>query len=974
MPALGAKVTDPNLLAALNGTAAPAAAQPAGFPGGSVMDPTKQWHTLTDDEVATEKLDPAFRWRRNAADQTEKIGEADPRIKTASGVRSLLTMGGIDLEKGIDPISPLISQSTSGMVEAIGARLKGAASGVATPGAVAIAKLEPTVNAMTLALTGGSLGNQISNTDRDFIVGQLGNVADPTQPANARLAAWESVKQRFANIMGVPYKPWSPPPATDQQQGQDQQQDDQKVAEPNWKQGPGDIGFNTPATPANENPWSGEQQASWDAFLQAHPKAAAAQINDWASAHKTQVLNADKIEEALKQGGTAGPGSSVQTGETPEEKAKVQATVKAGGYSGAFGAAAVEAVPFVDKALDAVNAVLDEQGGTLGERYKRQRRIGEETRDEFANQYPGTTIAGELGTLAAFTPTAIESVGLKAATEIIRAGGTRAEALGAARTAIMKQMSLESGALGGATGASEADNPGQIIPSTLTGALEGATGGAVLGAAGKVAPPVAQWVASKAGPIARRGIDAVDTAAARAGEALGIDVPRAIVGGPDERGKGQNLLKGGAPEMTNALSQLLDQSEAKVSGLAADVGTAGDELSLGVAGAKGGKAQVKGAKNRVDNLYAAARTAAGDESIPAPKAWQAMNEVAEKEAEAIGGSKIGDVFKELADDLAVNKKGLMTIDGARLTRTTLRNRLTNEAGLTPSNATRLTNHVMRALGEDIEDGLKAQGKDSAVALFKKADREWRKQMLLEDHVLEPYLGKNGEFDANQVASQLMEDVGNRGVRLARFLNAIPEERANAIRATLIDRLGRPPAGQQNAAGDAFSLDQFLTNWNRIKGARNLIFPKETRDSLDKMAQIAEAHKRFTKAKEPSGRYAAAAAKGALPVAGAALGGAAGYGLGGGWGSAGGGTVGAVLLPVLGALGKGRAARLLANPKFAARLAKMPQNPAAAKAYWERPWVAALARTNPELTNEILEFRDKALDALGQGDQTAPQAK
>ena len=53
-------------------------------------------------------------------------------------------------------------------------------------------------------------------------------------------------------------------------------------------------------------------------------------------------------------------------------------------------------------------------------------------------------------------------------------------------------------------------------------------------------------------------------------------------------------------------------------------------------------------------------------------------------------------------------------------------------------------------------------------------------------------------------------------------------------------MGRPPTGQQNAAGDAFSPSAFLTNWNKLDPqSRALLLPQEARLELEKLAQVAE---------------------------------------------------------------------------------------------------------------------------------------
>lgn len=130
-------------------------------------------------------------------------GPHDKSADQRRNAEALLRAAGVDIAQGIDPVADLIRGSTSGRLQAFGARAYGDITGDATSGMENIGKLQTIASDLTLQMTGGSLGAQVSNSDRDFIVQRIGNIADPTVPADQRLAAWEQVKQRMANIAGV---------------------------------------------------------------------------------------------------------------------------------------------------------------------------------------------------------------------------------------------------------------------------------------------------------------------------------------------------------------------------------------------------------------------------------------------------------------------------------------------------------------------------------------------------------------------------------------------------------------------------------------------------------------------------------------------------------------------------------------------------------------------------------------------------
>jgi hypothetical protein len=116
--------------------------------------------------------------------------------KDQSAAVRALRSAGYDVETGEDTISKLIAKSTSGGLQAAGAGTL-AFFGKSTEGRKAIAALEGTANQIATDLAGGKLGAGISNTDREFIVGALGDVANPSKTSEERLAGWTAAKNRM---------------------------------------------------------------------------------------------------------------------------------------------------------------------------------------------------------------------------------------------------------------------------------------------------------------------------------------------------------------------------------------------------------------------------------------------------------------------------------------------------------------------------------------------------------------------------------------------------------------------------------------------------------------------------------------------------------------------------------------------------------------------------------------------------------
>lgn len=123
-----------------------------------------------------------------------------------AAVRALRSAG-YDPTTGEDNISKLIQKSTSGGLEALTSGTL-AFFGKTTEGRKAIAALAGTANQIATDLAGGKLGAGISNTDRDFIVSALGDVANPSKTAEERLAGWNAAKERMrvSGLLPAPAK------------------------------------------------------------------------------------------------------------------------------------------------------------------------------------------------------------------------------------------------------------------------------------------------------------------------------------------------------------------------------------------------------------------------------------------------------------------------------------------------------------------------------------------------------------------------------------------------------------------------------------------------------------------------------------------------------------------------------------------------------------------------------------------------
>ncbi len=204
-------VTDPAILAQLNGTGAPSSAPPLGPPPKPAPPPAPPTPYQADEHgwKAQEHQQNTAEW--NATHNPDgslkpKGGDGSMDPKTLEGQRNIavstIKAANINPMTGEDPVRDLIKDSTSGSTQSWFAHAYGDVTGHSTSGMENIGRLQTIGNRMVLQSMGNSLGTGISNADRDFIASTMGDIANPDIPAEQRLAAWDQVKQRLAGLAG----------------------------------------------------------------------------------------------------------------------------------------------------------------------------------------------------------------------------------------------------------------------------------------------------------------------------------------------------------------------------------------------------------------------------------------------------------------------------------------------------------------------------------------------------------------------------------------------------------------------------------------------------------------------------------------------------------------------------------------------------------------------------------------------------
>lgn len=670
---------------------------------------------------------------------------------------------------------------------------------------------------------------------------------------------------------------------------------------------PGSQTSEVTATRLNE-----QQQAALDAFLRANagnPNFGPSQLSDFYRSMGIEggaAAGDDAFFEAVRSGGAFGTRPNYES-EDARRRAEMEALAKERYGDDPTTRASLllkgGTLNLSDELAGVGGAIFDTlTGGSPAEGYMRERDLERFVQGESRDKYGvGYEIAGGLAT-----------------------------PLGALkRPGTVGEFASQGAKLGAVAGFGEGEG--------LSGSAVNAVGGAGLGyvaggAIGKAANVRAARAATKAARQSERAALRQDFAQE------GVRALPANVGG-----SAVNRVTSGMAQSPIASDTIRDAAQDQASGFAealkrraGDVGTVRAIDDAGEAFRQAGKRGIARDAARIGRVYEeAGKQAAGVRITPTQGIRQIDDEIARL-------SEAKDIQQPLISELEKLKKSLtqnpdMSVEGLKLARSFAGKAASTEA-LRNTDAKATMKRIFGAIADDFDGGLRAAGKDKAARLFRKADALWSARIDDIDGAWEPVIGKNksGEAIVETIESMARGKSGGFA-RLKTVMSGMtPDERAD-MTATIIDRMGRATPGRQGAAGDAYSADTFLTNWNKMSDkSKELLFSSPTaRESMDRLARIAESIKE-------SGRYANASNTSGGVVA-QILAGGLGFAVG---------DVTGLAVPAASTYLTGR---LMASPRFVNWLARAPKNmtPDAAKTYTGK--LRGIAAAEPAIAGDITRF-------------------
>jgi len=466
-----------------------------------------------------------------------------------------------------------------------------------------------------------------------------------------------------------------------------------------------------------------------------------------------------------------------------------------------------------------------------------------------------------------------------------------------------------------------------------------------------------------------------------------------VLGGRGIQGMEQGVrnMATGGDVIQRAIDETTQQIETRLgdlSGLYRGGGVparAATDADAGLALRRGGREFLTAFDQESDRLYTAFgnRLPNGDATlVELTNTTGALNQVVNRFATApeLGRELQPALFRRYADAIGKAKvPGNLTWGELSAFRTKIGQMIADPVARADTDRAAL-NGLYAALSRDMEAAATAAGPD-ALAVFRAANRHYRNGLSVIDGALADIVDPKATresvwFNVRRLALQGTSRESARDLAVIR--RSVSPEAWDVYASAALRELGVATNSAQNAAGDVFSVNTFLTNWNRLSPESRAILFRGTRygdlpDQLDRLTRLVSRLKDAGRLANTSntavsvdtaqtlrllGYNAGAATLGAMTgdVAGAAGAVAA--------------TTGAMLAPRV-------AARLMTNPRFVEWLANSPMRTLTqARGNVGNPMaghigrLANIAVAEPAISEEIYQF----LSAIGASSGSAPVAQ
>lgn len=424
----------------------------------------------------------------------------------------------------------------------------------------------------------------------------------------------------------------------------------------------------------------------------------------------------------------------------------------------------------------------------------------------------------------------------------------------------------------------------------------------------------------------------------------------------------ENLLAGG-PTSSGVMTRFASQ---QADDIGAGLQRRGQALTPNASGERAGRAVEAGVETFSNNVGAQRRALywQADRYIPAgagspmTNTRRALQELTTPNpgAAQTTARMVNPRMRQMLEDLDADLQsggGQISYEALRRIRTQIGEQM-NDFSLTPDTPARELRRLYGALSRDMEEVAKSIGPEAERAA-KRANNYTRVSAARLEQV-QRVIDKNGGPEA--VFNAVMSGTRDGGTTLRAVMQSLPKEGQQAVTAAVIRRMGMATPGVQDATGELFSAQTFLTNWNRVSPeAKRALFdrhgPQFSRD-MDRIARVAETIREGSQVfRNPSGTanrgaaytYGAALVASLFDATGVSTASVVGGGIGANW-----------------------AARALTNPTAVRWLARATDAPIGSAPAMLHELRAAAQRNNDEELLEIADQLEQAVPHAGNASQ------
>lgn len=435
----------------------------------------------------------------------------------------------------------------------------------------------------------------------------------------------------------------------------------------------------------------------------------------------------------------------------------------------------------------------------------------------------------------------------------------------------------------------------------------------------------------------------------------------------NRRMQGVESLLAGGPTSSGVMNRF---AERQAEDIGAGLRQMGDDFMPNASAERAGRAVERGADLFAGNTGATKRALYWQADrfipeatmVPVSNAWQKVVDLTSPTPGAVATTgamvnpKIAQLRQALEQDLAAGG-GQIPYAALKRVRTEIGEAL-GDYSLASDTPTREYRALYRELSRDMETAARAMGPEAERAARRANNYTRAVSERLEQ--VQRVVDKSG--GPEKVYNAVMAGTKDGGTTLRAVMQSLPKDGQRAVTAAVIKRMGLANPGAQDAAGEAFSANTFLTNWNRVSPeAKRALFDRHGPKFAENMSQIARVADRIKSGSQvfanPSGtanRAAAIGYYGSLPATALIAG------------------PGALAVQALSGVAANVAARVLTNPSAVAWMARATQMPVSALPQQIQVLKAQAREENDADLAAFADALEGAADQPGPGNNGADQ--